>query len=153
MTSGSAYTPDRHIRSNGRLQGHVHRFVGFLAKRGISLMGTRLLSVRGRSSGAWRSTPVNLLTVDGRRFLISPRGRTQWVRNIRVAGGGELRLGRSVEAFTATELADGDKLPVLREYFRKWGWEVSSFFEGLSGEATDEQLVAVAPGVPTFRID
>jgi deazaflavin-dependent oxidoreductase (nitroreductase family) len=153
MTSGSAYTPERHVRPDGRLQVHMHRFVGFLATWGIALLGTRLLSVRGRTSGQWRSNPVNLLTVGGERYLVSPRGRTQWVRNIRVAGGGELRLGRSIEAFTVTELADEDKLPVLREYFRKWGWEISAFFDGLTSDATDEQLAAVAPGVPAFRID
>lgn len=142
----------RHVQAGGPLQAHLNRFIAFLARRGISILGTRELAVRGRTSGEWRTTPVNLLVVDGERYLIAPRGRTQWVRNIRVAGGGELRLGRRVESFTVTELADEDKLPALREYFRKWGWEVSAFFDGLTKDATDEQLTAIAPGVPVFRI-
>src|SRR5689334_23913688 len=105
--------------------------VAGLAKVGISLMGSRVLAVRGRKSGELRTVPVNLLTVDGQRFLVAPRGHVQWVRNLRVAGEGELRLGRRVQQFRAEELADSEKLPVLREYLRKWGWEVGRFFDGL----------------------
>src|SRR6516225_6293908 len=78
--------------------------VARLTRMGISVAGSRVLAVRGRKSGEWRTTPVNPLTIDGERYLISPRGNTQWVRNMRVAGGGELRIGRRVEKFTATEL-------------------------------------------------
>jgi deazaflavin-dependent oxidoreductase (nitroreductase family) len=130
----------------------INKAVAFLARRGISLMGARVLAVRGRTSGQWRTNPVNLLTHDGVRYLVAPRGHTHWVRNIRVAGGGELRLGRSVEPFTVTEIPDADKLPILRAYFKRWGWEVARFFEDLPKKPTDEQLAAVAPGVPVFRI-
>src|SRR4051794_41890518 len=64
-----------------------------LTRVGLSVAGSRELRVRGRTSGEWRSTPVNPLTVDGRRYLVAPRGTTQWVRNIRVTGAGELRRG------------------------------------------------------------
>jgi deazaflavin-dependent oxidoreductase (nitroreductase family) len=126
--------------------------VAWLARRGVSIADSRVLAVRGRRSGEWRTTPVNLMTVDGVRYLVAPRGHTQWVRNIRVAGGGELRLGRRAEAITVSELADADKVPVLRYYLRRWGWEVGRFFEGLDKDSTDEELLAVAPGFPVFRI-
>jgi deazaflavin-dependent oxidoreductase (nitroreductase family) len=123
-----------------------NRFANLLPKLGISVMGSRLLAVRGRKSGEWRTTMVNLMVrEDGERFLVAPRGHTQWVRNLRVAGGGELRLGRKVETFTATEVADADKVPLLRLYLRKWGWEVGKF-------ATDEELAAIAPGFPVFQL-
>src|SRR3954454_21475652 len=77
-----------------------------LTKLGISVAGSRVLRVRGRKSGEWRTTPVNLLTIDGQRYLVSPRGQTQWVRNIRVTDTGELRVGRRTETFRAEELAD-----------------------------------------------
>ncbi len=132
----------------------VNRFFNLLPKLGISVMGSRLLAVRGRTSGEWRTTMVNVLEgPDGVRYLVAPRGRTQWVRNIRVAGGGELRLGRKVESFTVTEVADADKTPVLRLYLQKWGWEVGKFFEGVTKDATDDELAAIAPGFPVFRID
>jgi deazaflavin-dependent oxidoreductase (nitroreductase family) len=126
--------------------------VATLTRAGISIMGSRVLAVRGRKSGEWRTTPVNLLTLDGTRYLVAPRGQAQWVRNLRVAGEGELRVGRRAEHFTATELADQDKPPVLREYLRRWGWEVGRFFEGITKDATDEQLREIAPGFPVFRI-
>ena len=126
--------------------------VAALTRSGISIMGSRVLAVRGRKSGEWRTTPVNLLTVDGTRDLVAPRGQAQWVRNLRAAGGGELRVGRRTQRFTATEMADADKPPVLREYLRKWGWEVGRFFEGVKADATDDQIRGIAPGFPVFRI-
>jgi deazaflavin-dependent oxidoreductase (nitroreductase family) len=123
-----------------------------LTRIGVSVAGSRELRVRGRTSGEWRTTPVNLLTSDGERYLVAPRGTTQWVRNIRVSGTGQLRVGRRVEAFRAAELADDAKVPVLREYLRKWGWEVGAFFEGVDKNATDEDLTRIAPGFPVFRV-
>ncbi|MFR9750432.1 nitroreductase/quinone reductase family protein [Nocardia sp. 004] len=131
----------------------VGRIFNLLPKLGISVMGSRLLAVRGRKSGEWRTTMVNLMVrEDGERFLVAPRGHTQWVRNLRVAGGGELRLGRKVEVFTAAEVADADKIPLLRLYLKKWGWEVGRFFEGVTKDATDAELAAIAPGFPVFRL-
>jgi deazaflavin-dependent oxidoreductase (nitroreductase family) len=126
--------------------------VSWLTRHGMSVAGSRVLAVKGRSSGEWRTNVVNLLTVDGERYLVAPRGETQWVRNIRVAGGGELRVGRRNEEFTAIELADADKLPVLRAYLARWGWEVGRFFEGMKADASDQQLIAIAPGFPVFRV-
>ncbi len=132
----------------------MNRFFNLLPKLGISVWGSRLLAVRGRTSGQWRTTMVNVLEgAGGTRYLVAPRGRTQWVRNIRVAGGGELRLGRKVESFTVAEVDDADKTPVLRLYLRKWGWEVGKFFDGVTKDATDDELAAIAPGFPVFRIN
>jgi deazaflavin-dependent oxidoreductase (nitroreductase family) len=129
-----------------------NKTVAGLTRLGISVAGSRVLAVRGRASGEWRTTPVNLLTVDGERYLVAPRGVTQWVRNIRAAGGGELRVGRRVEEITVTELADGEKATVLREYLRRWAWEVGRFFEGIDASSSDDQLAAIAPGFPVFRL-
>jgi deazaflavin-dependent oxidoreductase (nitroreductase family) len=126
--------------------------VAGLTRLGISVKGSRVLSVRGRKTGEWRSTPVNLLSYEDQRYLVAPRGHTQWVRNMRVAGGGELRVGRRVERFTATELPDGQKPALLREYLRRWKFEVGTFFEGVGPDAPDEKLREIAPGYPVFRI-
>ncbi|MCX4091138.1 nitroreductase/quinone reductase family protein [Nocardia sp. alder85J] len=131
-----------------------NKLANWLPRLGISVAGSRLLAVRGRKSGEWRTTMVNLLVdADGGRYLVAPRGHTQWVRNLRVAGSGELRLGRRTEAFTAVEVADADKIPVLRLYLQKWGWEVGRFFEGVTKDASDAELTAIAPGFPVFRIE
>jgi deazaflavin-dependent oxidoreductase (nitroreductase family) len=129
-----------------------NRSVRRLTKMGISVMGSRELSVRGRTSGEWRATPVNLLTVAGDDYLVSPRGNTQWVRNLRAAGDGRLRVGRRTERFTAQELADDAKAVVLREYLRRWAWEVGAFFDGLSADSSEADLAAAAPGFPAFRV-
>jgi deazaflavin-dependent oxidoreductase (nitroreductase family) len=127
--------------------------VASLTKLGISVWGSRVLFVRGRTSGEWRSTPVNLLTFEGERYLVAPRGTTQWVRNIRAANGaGELHLGRRVEPFTAIELADDDKPPVLRAYLKRWKMEVGVFFDGVDASAPQEKLREIAPGYPVFRV-
>src|ERR1700727_3934581 len=86
--------------------------VAALIRAGISIMGSRVLAVRGRKSGEWRTTPVNLLTVDGTRYLVAPRGQAQWVRNLRAAGPGEPRVGRRTQRFSATKMFDPDKPPV-----------------------------------------
>ena len=129
-----------------------NRTINRLAKMGISMMGSRELAVRGRKSGEWRTTPVNLLSHDGQRYLVAPRGHTQWVRNLRAAGTGELRLGRRAEAFSAVELADADKPAVLRAYLKRWKFEVGVFFDGVDAKASDEKLREIAPGYPIFEI-
>lgn len=126
--------------------------VAALTRAGVSVWGSRVLRVRGRTSGEWRSTPVNLLSHGGARYLVAPRGHTQWVRNLRVAGTGELAVGRRVERFTATELADTDKPAVLRAYLRRWKFEVGVFFSGVGPDASDEELLRIAPGYPVFLV-
>ena len=126
--------------------------VAWLSRHGLSLAGSRVLEVQGRKSGEWRRTPVNPLNFEGKRYLVAPRGNTQWVRNIRVSGGGRL-VGRGVEEFSATELADEEKPALLRAYLEKWKWEVGAFFDGVGPDASDEELLRIAPERPVFRID
>jgi deazaflavin-dependent oxidoreductase (nitroreductase family) len=142
----------RYVRT-GRGTELFNAVVRWLTARGVSIWGSRVLAVRGRSSGEWRTVPVNLLGHEGARYLVAPRGHTQWVRNLRAAGGtGELRLGRRTEAFVADELADADKPEILRAYLRRWKFEVGVFFEGVDHTASDETLLAIAPGYPVFRL-
>jgi deazaflavin-dependent oxidoreductase (nitroreductase family) len=129
-----------------------NRAVRRLTRLGISVWGSRELRVRGRKSGEWRTTPVNVLTYEGERYLVSPRGITQWVRNLRACGTGELRVGRRVEAFQADEVEDDAKAPVLREYLRRWKFEVGAFFGGIDSNSSPEELAAIANGFPVFRI-
>jgi deazaflavin-dependent oxidoreductase (nitroreductase family) len=145
-------TNERYLAPDWFTRQVFNRAVRGLTRIGISVAGSRELRVRGRQSGQWRATPVNLLVLDGQRYLVAPRGVTQWVRNLRVAGEGELKVGRRTEAFRAVEVADDEKGPILQEYLRRWKWEVGKFFEGLDANASAEQLAAVAPGFPVFRV-
>ena len=153
---GPAAQATRYVRPStpvGQLTGRIgNSLVAALTGMGVSLYGSRVLYVRGRTSGQWRSTPVNPLTVGGHRYLVAPRGHTQWVRNLRAAGSGELRRGRTVERFTATEVPDEAKPEILRAYLRKWKFEVGMFFDGVGPDASDARLAEIAPGYPVFEI-
>jgi deazaflavin-dependent oxidoreductase (nitroreductase family) len=127
--------------------------VAGLTRAGVSVLGSRVLRIRGRSSGIWRETPVNLLSFGGHQYLIAARGETHWVRNLRASGGGELRLGRRTQSFTAQEVGDDEKAAVLRAYLKRWKWEVGAFFEGVGPDSSDAELRAESGHHPVFRLD
>ncbi|GGW59510.1 MULTISPECIES: nitroreductase family deazaflavin-dependent oxidoreductase [Streptomyces] len=142
-----------HVKKPGWFTVNVfNRAVAWLTRRGLSVWGSRVLAVRGRKSGQWRTTPVNLLTVDGRQYLVAPRGHVQWTHNMRAVGGGELRLGSKVDEFTAAEVGDDEKVPLLRAYLKRWKAEVGVFFNGVGPDSPDADLRRIAPDHPVFRI-
>ncbi len=144
---------DTHFQEPGWFTKNVfNRLVALLTRLGLSVAGSRVLEVKGRKSGEWRKTPVNLLAYEGDRFLVSPRGHTQWVRNMRVSGGGRLVLGGNTEEFRATEVGEEEKPALLRAYLEKWKWEVGAFFDGVGPDSSDEELRRIAADHPAFRI-
>jgi deazaflavin-dependent oxidoreductase (nitroreductase family) len=143
----------RYVEPGWFTRNVFNRLVAVLTRAGVSVIGSRVLRVPGRKTGEPRETPVNVLTVDDARYLVSPRGTTQWVRNVRAAGGGELVLGRAAESFRAVEISDADKTEILRAYLRRWAFEVGAFFDGVNASSSDEELRRVAPGHPVFRIE
>jgi deazaflavin-dependent oxidoreductase (nitroreductase family) len=142
----------RYVEPGGFTRRVFNPLVAWLTRRGLSIAGSRELRVVGRTSGQVRTTPVNPLDLDGTRYLVAPRGHAQWVRNLRAAGEGQLVVGRRTEDFRSVEVADADKTPILREYLRRWGWEVGAFFEDLSKDSDDEAVAAAAPGFPVFEV-
>lgn len=127
--------------------------VAALTKLGLSVWGSRVLEVPGRRTGEPRRTPVNLLTIEDRQYLVSPRGQTQWVRNVRANQGRlDLLVGRRRTHHIATELGGDEKIAVLRAYLRRWKMEVGQFFEGVDADSSDEELQAAAPRHPAFRL-
>ena len=141
-----------HYLAPGRITRYVlNPLVAGLTRLGIPLAGAAVLGVRGRRSGEVRTTPVNPMPLDGARYLGAARGETQWVRNLRVAGEAELAVGRRTERVVATELTgSADTVPVLREYLRRWAWEVGAFFDGVDADSSDDELAAVAHRHPVF---
>jgi deazaflavin-dependent oxidoreductase (nitroreductase family) len=129
-----------------------NRFVAFLTRHGVSVLGSRVLEVRGRTSGAPRRTPVNLLELDGSRYLVAPRGETQWTRNLRASGEGRLLVGSRSESFTGVELGDDEKAPVLRAYLKRWKFEVGVFFDGVGPDSSEDEMRSAAPKHPVFRL-
>lgn len=145
-------TAERYLRPGFITRNLLNPVMKGLTLAGLSVRGSHVLAVRGRKTGEWRTVPVNPLDLDGHRYLVAPRGHTEWVRNIRAAGGGELRVGRTVTPIEVTELADEAKPAIIREYVRRWKAEVGAFFDGLDETAGDDELLAVAPGFPVFAI-
>jgi hypothetical protein len=147
--------PIPHYRAPGWFTRNIfNRTVAGLTRAGLSVWGSRVLEVPGRTSGEPRRVPVNPLTFEGRQYLVSPRGNGQWVRNVRAnAGRLDLLLGRRRTSQTATELADVDKVPVLRAYLLRWKAEVGVFFDGVDASSSDEDLLAIAPKHPVFVLE
>jgi deazaflavin-dependent oxidoreductase (nitroreductase family) len=145
--------PDENYQRPGWFTTNVfNRLVAGLTRLGVSVYGSRVLEVKGRTSGQWRQTPVNLLRYEGADYLVAPRGHTQWVKNLRVSGQGRLRVGRRTQPFTASELSDEEKPPLLRAYLKKWKFEVGVFFGGVGPDSSDDELRRIAPDHPVFRL-
>lgn len=153
MNTHASTMPGPRYLAPGFFTRHVaNPMMAVMTRRGLSLRGSRVLHVRGRTSGEWQTVPVNPLTIGDEQFLVAPRGQTQWVRNMRVAGGGRLQLGRQISEFTATELTDADvKASILQAYLKVWKSEVGVFFDGVDGESIDA-LRAITDGYPVFAI-
>ena len=126
--------------------------IRWLAELGISIAGTRALQVRGRTTGKRRAVVVNVLTVDGIDYLVSPRGNTQWARNVRAAGDVEVGPRWRRRRRRASELADSAKPELLRRYLDRWYWEVKGHMAGLTPDCGDEQFQAAAPSIPVFAL-
>jgi len=141
--------PTRYEEPN-RAARAANAAIRWLAEMGISIAGTRALRVRGRKSGKQRGVVINLLTVDGVDYLVSPRGDTQWARNVRAAGVVEMGPRWRRKHLLVTEVDDVAKPEVLRRYLARWYWQVKGYVAGLTPESDDDQLRAAAPSIPVF---
>lgn len=119
-------------------------------KLGLSPSGVGVLSVRGRKSGKARSVPICPMPYKGSQYLVSPRGNTEWARNVRAAGNAELQLGKKRGTISVEEVPDEEKVALIREYPRRWAMASARYF-GVKKGASDEELARIAPNHPVFR--
>lgn len=143
--------PTRYEEPNAAARA-ANAVIRWLAELGISIAGTRALRVRGRKSGKSRAVVINLLTVDGVDYLVSPRGNTQWARNVRAAGVVETGPRWRRRRARVSEVADSAKPELLRRYLDRWYWQVKGYVGGLTPDSTDEQFRAAAPTIPVFAL-
>jgi deazaflavin-dependent oxidoreductase (nitroreductase family) len=130
----------------------ANALIGWLAEMGISLAGTKALRVRGRKTGKPRGVVVNVLRVDGVDYVVSPRGNTQWVRNVRAAGVVDIGPRWRRRRLRTTEVADPAKADLLKRYLDRWYWEVKGHIAGLTPDSGDDEIRAAAPSIPVFAL-
>ena len=130
----------------------ANEVIRWLAEAGVSIAGTAALRVRGRKTGKRRGVVINLLTVDGRRYVVSPRGNTQWARNVRAAGAVQMGPRWRTREIRVAEVADHDKPALLKRYLDRWYWQVKGHVGGLTPQSTDDELRTVAPSIPVFEL-
>ena len=142
----------RHYRPPGWFTKNIfNNIIAGLTGLGISVLGSRVLEVKGRKTGESRRTPVNLLRIESQEYLVSPRGEGQWVRNVRADDGHlDLLVGRRRDHYSAVEIPDEQKVPILRAYLKQWKAEVGVFFDGVGPDSSDEAISAIAPRHPVF---
>src|SRR5689334_1090202 len=129
----------------------VNRIFGTLVGLGVGFPHNYLLEVQGRKSGRIYSTPVNLLDHKGKRFLVAPRGETQWVRNARAGGTVVLRRGKVRLRYGMRELNDGEKPEFLQEYLRRYKTTVQKYFSVRAGSPI-ESFTGIASQYPVFEL-
>lgn len=135
-----------------RMARAANALIGWLAELGISIAGSRALRVRGRKTGKYRGVVVNVLTIDGVDYLVSPRGNTQWVRNVRAAGVVDMGPRWRRRRLRTTEVADAAKADLLKRYLDRWYWEVKGHIAGLTPDSSNDEICAAAPSIPVFAL-
>jgi hypothetical protein len=130
----------------------ANELIRFCAEAGVSIAGTKALRIRGRKTGKRRGVVINLLSVDGRDYVVSPRGNTQWARNARAAGAVEMGPRWRSRDVRIAEIADDTKPQLLRRYLDRWYWEVKGHVGGLTPQSTDDEMRSAAPSIPVFEL-
>jgi deazaflavin-dependent oxidoreductase (nitroreductase family) len=141
---------ERQYEEPSSFEKTFNRVFGFMAGLGIAPSYIYLLEVRGRKSGKLYSTAVNLVELGGKKFLVAPRGRTQWVRNAEAAGEVTLKRGSRAK-FQLRPLADTEKPEILKLYLRSYKGAVQRFFP-IPPDSPPEAFAEIASGYPTFEL-
>jgi deazaflavin-dependent oxidoreductase (nitroreductase family) len=139
------------FRAPSTVERAFNAVFGFLVGLGLGFSYNYLLQVRGRKSGRLYSTPINLLELGGKRFLVAPRGRTQWVRNAEVAGEVTLKKGRVRQSFKLQPIPDANKPEILKAYLDNFKREVQRYFPLPAGSPV-QAFGEVAQNYPAFEL-
>src|SRR6266852_1764271 len=139
------------FRAPNPVERVFNRVFGFLVGLGLGFSYNYLLEVRGRKSGKLYSTPIDLLELGGKRFLVAPRGRTQWVRNAEAAGEVTLKKGSTRQRFRLRPLADAEKLEILKAYLDTFRREVQRYFPVPAGSPL-EAFAKLTESYPAFEL-
>lgn len=144
-------TDQRTYKSPTTFEKSMNRWFGFLVSIGIGPSYMRQLQVKGRKTGHIYSTVVSVIAVEGKQFLVAPRGRTQWVRNAESSGEVILKKGSVGGTFMIRALDDSKKPEVLRVYLSKFKGAVQRFFP-IPPDSSIDEFKKIAPGYPVFEL-
>ena len=144
-------SPAPAFRATAAAERIFNRVFGFLVGIGLGFSYNYLLLVRGRKSGKLYSTPINLLELGGKRFLVAPRGRTQWVRNAEAGGEITLKKGSRLSKYRLRPLDGAEKLEVLKAYLDTFKREVQTYFSIPAGSPV-QSFAGLAAGYPAFEL-
>ena len=125
--------------------------IGALVGLGVGPAHMRVLEVRGRKSGKLYTLPVDLLSHQGKTYLVAPRGNTQWVRNAEASAVVTLRRGKQAERYRLRPLANAEKPPIIKAYLDTFRREVQRFFPVPAGSPIDA-FVPLAERYPAFEL-
>src|SRR6476659_6236502 len=139
------------FRQPTAIERAFNKTFGFLVGLGLGFSYNYLLQVRGRKSGKIYSTPIDLLQIDGKRFLVAPRGRAQWVRNAEAAGEGTLKKGSQRNKFGLRTLSDQEKPAILKAYLDQFKREVQGYFPVPAGSPL-EAFRDLVQSYPAFEL-
>ena len=128
-----------------------NRLFGFLVGLGLGFSFNYLLEVRGRKTGKIYSTPIDLLEMNGKKYLVAPRGRTQWVRNAEVSGEVTLKKSGRRRSYKLRTLADSEKPEILKSYLMRYGAAVQRFFP-VRPDAPLTAFAEIAAGYPAYEL-
>lgn len=143
---------DRPRIAPGLRAGAANRVLGLAVGRlGLPVAGVWILRTRGRRTGRVHDVPVVPVVLDGERYLVAPRGATDWMRNLNAAGAGELRRGRTAVAVTPEPVEGGERVAVLAAYVRAHRRRIGGFFE-IRSEVTAEAVTRIADRHPVVRL-
>jgi deazaflavin-dependent oxidoreductase (nitroreductase family) len=128
-----------------------NRIFGFLVGLGLGFSYNYLLEVRGRKTGKLYSTPINLLEWNGKKYLVAPRGRTQWVRNAEAASEVTLKKGSKRQNFRLRPLPDTERPVILKAYLDTFRREVQRYFP-LPASSPEKDFAAISGSYPVFEL-
>jgi len=128
-----------------------NQFMRSLLALGISLNGSALITVPGRKTGRPHSTPITMVEYQGQRYVQSPFGSVNWVRNLRAAGQATLSWGRRHETIAVTELTPEQAAPVIKSMLPRAPKVIRDYFD-VTPESSLEEIIRDAPNHPVFAV-
>jgi deazaflavin-dependent oxidoreductase (nitroreductase family) len=150
-TTGGKKHPSGRFNQPTTVDRAINKVFGVFVGLGLGLRHNYLLQVRGRKSGRVYSTPVDVLDRDGKRYLVAPRGYTQWVRNAIASGAVSLKKGRRSEEFDVRSLSEDEKPEILKSYLDRYKLTVQRYFPVPAGSPT-EAFRPLSEEYPVFEL-